>query len=64
MPSLPPPPLRDYRRQFKCHQTKEVLFSVERRAIATTTCYDIYREGECIAKVEFYLFFYILYPLM
>jgi len=38
--------------KFKSHQTKEVLFSVERRAIATTTCYDIYREGECIAKIE------------
>ena len=29
-----------------------MLFSVERRAIATTTCYDVYREGECIAKIE------------
>mmetsp|Transcript_31062 Transcript_31062/g.51552 ORF Transcript_31062/g.51552 Transcript_31062/m.51552 type:complete len:122 (-) Transcript_31062:194-559(-) len=28
------------------------FFSVERRIIALTTCYDLYRNGECIAKVE------------
>eukprot|EP00316_Scyphosphaera_apsteinii_P013216 CAMPEP_0119310306 /NCGR_PEP_ID=MMETSP1333-20130426/18742_1 /TAXON_ID=418940 /ORGANISM="Scyphosphaera apsteinii, Strain RCC1455" /LENGTH=210 /DNA_ID=CAMNT_0007314467 /DNA_START=113 /DNA_END=745 /DNA_ORIENTATION=- len=26
--------------------------SVERRILATTTCYDIYVEGECVAKID------------
>jgi uncharacterized protein YxjI len=26
--------------------------SVERRILATTTCYDIYVDGECVAKVS------------
>lgn len=30
----------------------EQFMSVERRIIATTTCYDIYRDGECIAKID------------
>ena len=31
----------------------EVEFcSVERRMLATTTCYDIYQEGECVCKVD------------
>ena len=26
--------------------------SVERRMLATTTCYDIYQNGECVCKVD------------
>ena len=40
---------------FKDHEGAEFC-SVERRIIAATTCYDIYRDGECIAKVDRELF--------
>lgn len=37
---------------FKTHEGDKFC-SVERRALATTTCYDIYNlEGECVAKVD------------
>ena len=36
----------------KVPATGEKAFSVERRIVATTTCYDVYKEGECVAKIE------------
>jgi len=36
---------------FKTMDNEDIC-SVERRIVATTTCYDLYRDGKCIAKIE------------